>query len=288
MKKTILICIFFLLFSCNKTDNIVEYYSNNKIKLKYSLQNNVKNGKYEEFYNNGNPKMLCLYENGIMKDSSVYFYENKNGLIKSIKYLKKGNFWFQKDFFENGKIMREGKLLKDNFRIGIWNFYCSGNYKSEVIEFLNINNISYRNQTWKLNNKGDTIFGGNFYEFRKRKDTVRYNEPNRFHFSLTQRVLSNSTLYLCIAKKGNALKSDFSNQYKIPLDTIKNMSIEFKNNSVLRDRKYDVLFDFLPRRIGRDTLRGFLLEKEVVNNNDTLDFITRQVYFSIPYYVKKW
>lgn len=276
-----------MLFSCNRTDNIIEYYSNNKIKLKYSLHNNIKDGKYEEFYINGNPKMLCLYENGVIKDSSVYFYENKNGLIKSIKYWKKGNIYFQKDFFENGKIMRSGKLLKDNFRIGIWNLYSCYNYKSEVIEYLNINNKSYRNQTWKLNNKGDTIFGGNFYEFRKKKDSVGYNEPNRFHFSLTQRVLTNSTLYLCIAKKGNTLKSDFSNQYKIPLDTIKNMSIEFKNNPVLKVRKYDVLFDISPRKIGRDTLRGFLLEKEVVKNNHNVDFVTRQVYFSIPYYVKK-
>ena len=276
-----------MLFSCNKTDDIIEYYSNNQIKLKYSLRNNVKEGKYEEFYDNGNLKMLCNYDKGKIKDSSVYFYKNNNGAIKSIKYWKNGNAWFQKDFFENGKVMRNGKLLKDNFRIGIWNLYSSDNYKSEVIEYFNINNKSYRNQTWRLNNKGDTIYGGNFYEYRKKKDTVLYNETNRFHFSLTQRVLTNSILYLCIAKRGNKLKSDFSNQYKIPLDTIQNMSIEFKNNPVLKDGKYDVLFDILPRKIGNDTLRGFLLEKEITKDSDTIDFVTRQIYFSIPYYVKK-
>jgi hypothetical protein len=87
-------------------------------------------------------------------------------------------------------------------------------------------------------------------------------------------------------RRGNILKPDFSNQYQVPLDTVNNMSVEFKKHPKFKERKYDILFDLMPRKRGHDTLRGFLLEKEIVKNNDSVDFYTRQFYFSIPYYVR--
>ncbi len=238
-----------------------------------------------EYYENGNPKVVYIYEKEQKQDSSVHYYNDTKQPIKTIKYWKNNNAYYQKDFFANGNLMGEGRLLRDNFRIGKWDLYSIESYKSEVIEYLNINNTSYRNQTWKLDKKGDTISGGGFYESRN-KDTVIFNSPIRFHFFLRQRVLLNSELYLCFAKKGSALKSDFSNQHEVPLDTVKNMSVEFKTHPKFKYRKYDILFDLIPRKEGNDTLRGFLLEKETVKNNDSVDFYTRQFYFSIPYYVK--
>jgi len=286
MKKMILFTlIYVLIISCNKKRKIVDYYSNERIKSLYYLDGTNITGKYEEYYENGNPKAIYLYNMGEKNDSSIHYYENKKGQIKAVKYWKNNIAYYQKDFFENGKLMKEGGLLKDNFRIGKWHLYSPENYKSEVIEYFNINNASYINQSWKLDKNGDTLTGGAFYELRK-KDTVLLNEPIRFHFFLRQRVLLNSELYLCFAKKGSVLKHDFSNQYEVLLDTVKNMSIELKMHPIFKHRQYDVLFDLMPRKKGHDTLRGFLLEKEFVSNNDTVDFYTRQFYFNVPYYVK--
>lgn len=260
-KYMTLILAICLLVSCNNKEKVIEYYQN------------------------GNPKALYIYENGIIQDSSIHYYENIKEAIKAIKYWKNDSVYYQKDFFENGKLMREGKLLRDNFRIGKWDLYSPENYKSEVIEYFNINNESYRNQTWKLNSRGDTILGGNFYRLLHFQDTILYNQPSRTHFLLKQRLLEGE-LFVCLPKKGMTIKSDFSNEYKIAWDTINNISREYKNDSKYENVKYDVIFGLVSDKKGLNVLRGFLLEKEDVRHSDTLDFITRKIYFEIPYFVK--
>jgi hypothetical protein len=238
-----------------------------------------------EYYNDGSLKTIYILRNGIKQDSSIHFYEGNGEKIKAIKYWKDDNAFYQKDFFEDGKLMQEGKLLKDNFRIGKWDLYSDENYKSEVIEYFNINSESYVNQTWKLNNKGDTILGGNFYKLLHFQDTILYNQPSRTHFLLKQRLLEGE-LFVCLPKKRDVLKSDFSNENTIEWDTINNVSREHKNDSKYNNIKYDVIFGLVSHKRGVNFLRGFLLEKENVRNNDTLDFITRKIYFDIPYFVK--
>ncbi len=260
-KYIMLFLVVFLLISCDNKEKIVEYYEN------------------------GNPRTVYIYEKGIKQDSSIHYYENIKEAIKAIKYWKNDSVYYQKDFFESGKLMREGKLLRDNFRIGKWNLYSPEDYKSEIIEYFNINNESYRNQTWKLNRKGDTILGGNFYRLLHFQDTVRYNQPSRTHFLLKQRLLEGE-LFVCLPKKGMDVKPDFSNENNITWDTINNIFREYKNESKYENAKYDVIFGLVSDKKGSNVLRGFLLEKEDVRHSDTLDFITRKIYFEIPYYVE--
>lgn len=261
-KYIILFGVISFLMSCNSKNEVVEYYEN------------------------GNPKAVYIYEKGIKQDSSIHFYETPKGAIKAIKYWENDNVYYQKDFFENGNLMREGSLLRDNFRIGKWDLYSPENYKSEVIEYFNINNESYRNQTWKLNNRGDTILGGNFYRLLHFQDTVFYNQPSRTHFLLKQRLLEGE-LFVCLPKKGMTVKLDFSNEYEITWDTINNIFREFKNDPKYESAKYDVIFGLVSDKNGLNTLRGYLLEIEDIRHSDTLDFITRKIYFDIPYYVKE-
>jgi antitoxin component YwqK of YwqJK toxin-antitoxin module len=274
------------LVSCNEQEKVVNYYPNGQIKNEYYIENSLKMDKYKEFYENGNPKTVYFYEKGKRKDSSVHYFETSRGAMKAIKYWKDDNAYFQKDFFENGRLMRKGKLLKDNFRLGKWDLYALENYKAEVIEYFNINNKSYRNQTWKLNRKGDTILGGNFYRLLHFQDTVHYNQPSRTHFLLMQKLLDGE-LFLCLPKKAKSLKADFSNEYEITWDTIKNISREFKNEPKYKNVKYDVIFGLISGDKGPNNLRGYLLELEDVRYSDTIDFITRKIYFDIPYYVKE-
>jgi antitoxin component YwqK of YwqJK toxin-antitoxin module len=243
-----------------------------------------KGNKVIEYYQNGNLKSVYIYENGLKQDSSVHYYEHNKGAIKYIKYWKNDSTYYEKDFFENGKLMREGKLLRDGFRIGKWHLYSPSNYKVQVIEYFNINNTSYLNQSWKLNSRGDTILGGNFYQLIHFQDTL-YDQPGRTHFMLRQRLLEGE-LFVCLPKKGMVIEEDFSNEYEIDWDTINNISREYVHDPRYRNVKYDVLFGLTPKKKGHNFLRGFLLEREDVRHTDTLDFITRKIYFNIPYYVK--
>lgn len=244
-----------------------------------------KNDIVTNYYSNGNPKEI-IYKTKSQVDSSVHYFENIKFGIKAIKYWKNNEVNYQKDFFDNGELMREGSLLRDGFRICKWSLYSPTNYKYEVIEYFNIRGESYINQSWKLNKNGDTLSGGNHFTLIRKKDTVTINEPNRFHFFLDQKALNNSELVVCVPKLGTYVKSDFSNESDVAWDTINNMARSFKNHPTYRDWKYDVLFEIIPTKIGNDTLKGFLLEKEVLSGNDSIDFITRKIYFKIPYFVK--
>lgn len=285
-KNILLLSMICFLFSCTNQEKIIDYYSNGQIKNEYYIDKTLKVGKYKEFYENGNPKTIYVYEKGMKQDSSIHYYNTPKKVVKTIKYWKNNTPFYQKDFFENGRLKREGKLLKDNFRIGKWNLYSPENYKSEIIEYFDINNQSYNNQTWKLNREGDTIAGGNFYRLLHFRDTVIYNQPSRTHFLLKQRVLEGELL-VCLPKKGESLKPDFSNEYEISWDTINNIFREFKNAPKYEKAKYDVIFGLISDSRGINTLRGYLLERQDVRHSDTLDFITRKIYFDIPYYVKE-
>lgn len=280
MKKILFLLIPFSLICCNKKE-VIEKYENGIISHRYFLNNKLINGTFEEFYKNSNPKAVHIYENGVKRDSSIYYYENNKGAIKVIKYWKNDIAIYQKDFFENGKLMREGNLLRDNFRIGKWYIYTKENYKSEIIEYLNIKGKSYANQIWKLNSKGDTITGGVHYELII-KDTVDYNEPFKLHLFLKQRLLMDSESSVYIPSDGNVSNEDFSNEDKIKWKKIDNVSKWHKD---FPDRKHDVIFSLWPEKKGRDTLRGFIVENEIIKGN-SYDSITRITYFNIPFFVK--
>lgn len=233
-----------------------------------------------EYYNDGSLKTIYIFRNGIKQDSSIHFYEGNGEKIKAIKYWKDDNAFYQKDFSEDGKLMQEGKLLKDNFRIGKWDLYSDENYKSEVIEYLNIKGSSYANQIWKLNKTGDTIVGGIYYELI-RKDTANHSEPYRIHFFLKQRILLNSESFVYLPSDEYVCKEDFSNENKIKWKKIDNVARWNKN---FPDRKHDIILSFWIKKTSRDTLRGYIIEKDVSETD--YDSITRKTYFNIPYFVK--
>jgi hypothetical protein len=105
------------------------------------------------------------------------------------------------------------------------------------------------------------------------------NETLRLHFYLKQPLISiDSELFVCIPKC-NKLKADFSNESNIKWDTISNIAKRFNNQNRYIDRKFDVIFDI--NKNENEYLRGFLLEKSI-DKIDSLDFVTRKIYFDIP------
>lgn len=264
LSKYIISCIvILLLLSCNKNNN-----------------------RLTDYFKNGNPKTSYIYDNDMKCDSSIHYYENKKLVIKAIKLWKNNVPYYQRNYFETGRIKSEGYLFNDTLRIGKWFFYSTEGYKSEIIEYLNINSTSYSNQGWKLNRKGDTIAGGNYYKLLHFPDTLIYKQNGRVHFQLVQGLLEGEA-FICLPKDGISSRSDFSNEYEIEWDTIYNISREFKKNVKYKNTKKDIIFNLNSDQEGKNSLRGYLLELLDIKKTDTLDYVTRKIYFDIPYYVKK-
>lgn len=280
MKKLLLI-LFSVFFSCNNKGDLTLIYNGDILIERYYLKNKKINGHYEEFYINGNLKSLYIYDNGVKTDSSIHYFENYKGAIKSVVYWKKNTAYYQKEFFENGKLMSQGMLLKEGFKIGKWEMYNKKGYLFESIEYVNIKGKQYPNQVWKFNEKGDTIIGGIYYELIK-KDTIEINEPYRVHIFLKQRLLLNSESFVYIPEEKYVALKDFSNEDEIKWNKIDNVS---RWHNDFPDRKHDVIFSIWAKKKGWDTLRGYLIEKEVMKN-DVYDSITRKTYFNIPYFVR--
>lgn len=168
--------------------------------------------------------------------------------------------------------------------IGRWKYYDSLGNKVSETEHIKLANTSYFNQRWQFNRKGDTI-GGNYYTFVL-SDTIKVKLKSRVYFSLTQPVMSDdSYAYIYLPKGGENLKSDFSNEYEVKWDTVPNVAEMLTNQEKYKDLKASMIFDLEPISVGQKYLRGFVLEKDTVAI-DTFDFVTRKIYFDIPYYVK--
>jgi hypothetical protein len=82
----------------------------------------------------------------------------------------------------------------------------------------------------------------------------------------------------------DSLNSDFSNQNKIVWDTIYSVGKKYKDNEEFKSYNHDVLVDLISKN-GNNRLAGIFVEKEF-KELDTLDFITRNIYFDLSYFAE--
>ncbi len=292
MKKLFLIIIAFtILISCNKQKK--EYYNNGNIKSKYFKKKGKLEGVYREYYNNGKLKTVHIYKNNQKVDSSIYYYTTPSEKIKRIKYWNiKGdsNIVRAVDYFKNSLRQREGKYFKgNNNKFGKWKLYHEEGWLNQIVEHFIVSDKEYLNQSWKLNEKGDTI-QGNYFKLQISKDTVSVNEPIKFLFYLKKPMLSyDSDIAVCIPKgKLSDLKEDFSNINMIKLDTFPSI----KNEKIIDNYKeYNLYVSFGLEfdTSGEKHLRGFIIENhknEELDKNKDFDMLERKLYFDRVFYVK--
>lgn len=260
MKNYYIIAVLFVsLIGCSNDDKEkITYYENGRIKSKTFLLDN-KNVQHKYFNSErNNIEIVTTYENDTLSSSNFY-YSNDNLRKKGVFYL-------------------------DSLEIGNWNFYDIDGNITDVREFLIINKKSYLNQRWLFNTIGDTI-GGNFFEV-KFSDTIVKGKPNRFHFLLTRPILSEkSKSFILIPKEEYGLNKDFSNQNDIKYDTVFSIGSKYPLDDNLKTRDYDIVMDVYSKEKGEVNLKGILVEKEI-KDGDSIDFVTRNIYFIIPYFIK--
>lgn len=233
-------------------------------------------------YPNGNIKSKTLYKD--RKKTVKQYFENKENIVEAMIEQISDSSSHAQYYHPNQNLKETGTFYSDSLKIGKWKIYDEDGNPIDIREYLLIDNKSYLNQRWVLNTAGDTI-GGNFYLLKK-KDTIDFGSKNRFHFLLKQPLFSNdSQAFVLLPKEGQDLKEDFSNQYDIVWDTIYSIGTKYKLNQELKFRNHDIILDAFSKEKGEMSLKGVLVEKNI-EQIDSIDFKTRNIYFDIPYFVK--
>lgn len=296
MRIIILTLLFLSVVSCKKKEKI--YYPNGSIKRSVGITNSTFHGSYEAFYEDGEMELQGNYENGSMQGMFIYYYKSKNDYSRSEILFHNDTAYYRKDFNKSGKLISEGPVhktpnagyLSEKPKIGKWKYYDHKEaYLKEVREFFYIDKNVYLNQNWILNKNKDTI-GGHYYKFRV-KDTLDL-ENQVIHFRLERPYFEDSTLFVCLPRKNSdkGFNADFSNDESVQIDTIENLSMWYEklNQNKFQENIYDVVIDLSYDNPGRKLLRGFLLEKKLLTEIDTLDydFVTRKIYFQKEIFIR--
>lgn len=289
MKNYFLLFCFFILFSCNDKVEIT-YHDNGKIRKEYHLINGVIEGSYKEFFNNGKLKESHFYKRGKKIDTTrIYSYE---GDLKVMRvHLQNGQTKYF-DFYENGKIKKEG-ILDDKFiNIGKWKFYSNEGDLTFIREYISINGNSYLNQVMKYNEDGYIFYyPSHYFEIFKTKDTFSLNDPFRAAAIIGLPIFKEkkSEIYVVVPKNGFNFNKDFSNGNEIELDTFYNLKKDTINQKWFPEDDFSLTVAFGKKfeKIGNHNVRGFIVEY-YEQEPDSLGIIKKEhiKYFEVPIYVK--
>ncbi len=295
MNKSLL--LFFLLsvcFSCVRLEKI-EQYEDGSIKSRFKGDINSGSGE----------KVFYGREGGIIKkeffinnqiDSSIYYFEGRDNLIKEIWSYNDSTVQVLK-YDTKGLITKKGEVLKEdtNFKIGKWAYIDYRTEMDSVVEYLDVNNKSYANQSWLRTLKGDTVYGrGNYIEIHK-KDTISVEEVLRVQFILIEPSLGiDSEIFIIIPKKDEELNDDYSNLFEIQRDTVYNM----KNDGIARQgipkempikhiAEFGIQFD----KPGKRRIKGALIEyldikSENANSSNSVNEMKKVIFFDKFIFVK--
>lgn len=250
----------------------------------YTCKKGTQSSSIIEYYENGKIKSKTSYSNG--RKTVIQYFNNKENNAEAIIRSQGDSMSHVMCYYPNNKLRSIGNFYLDSLKVGKWKYYNNNETLNDINEYLIISGQSYLNQRWVFNEIGDTI-GGNFFEV-KMKDTINQDEANRFHFFLKKPLFSsnNSESYILLPKDDRKLNKDFSNKDAIEWDTIHSIRTKNTSNQNLKSRHYDILLDTYSEDSGDLSLIGILVEKDL-REIDSIDFVTRDIYFDIPYFVKK-
>ncbi|WP_108868851.1 hypothetical protein [Aquimarina aquimarini] len=246
----------------------------------------------------------------------VEYYEgSKNKIHKTIHRKSKYDSIVYKH--KNGKISLTGKATFNNKKYGIWKFQDQQGNKEKVAEYKIIQGKQYTNQLWYLLPSGDTLNQGTNMKYKIAPRKVKLGDSIRFFFQSDVAEHPNESDFVIVIPKDYTQKNfntDFSNIkekfYKPGKDIKKIYSLKYTNKHPKEKTKIDtadhyktVLFYLTPKRIGKDTIRGYFdeiysvtkglpnlwwkytdkeLEAMKIHKDSAKYTETRTIYFDIP------
>ncbi|MBN8703793.1 MAG: toxin-antitoxin system YwqK family antitoxin [Bacteroidetes bacterium] len=163
LKKTLIVLVLIILYSCNKRKEITEYYSNGKVKEECEYIDGQKNWIVRNYYDNGQVQTEVFKKDSLAHGKELSYHPN-------------------------GKLRSEGEN-KDGQRIGLFKFYYD-NGILEAEEFYVNGLLDGTSKEYYQNGKIKTIYsftGGKkdglfkyFYETGKIKKIEGYKNGEGF------------------------------------------------------------------------------------------------------------
>ncbi|WP_062053843.1 toxin-antitoxin system YwqK family antitoxin [Aquimarina longa] len=299
--------------SCKKElTKVIEKYDDGTIEGYYYIdKDSLWQGERIVYHKSGRIMSKTSYKNHV-KNDSVYFYEDsENDNLYMIKYWNDDGSIYYKDFYENGKVRQKGLYSQKNERIKIWKNYTKEGTLDFVKEYKIIRGESYTNQLWLMLPGGDTIREGTSMKYKVQPRKVKLGDSIRFFFQ------SDVPAFKFKEKQGDFLvvlpkdytKENFDAEFYNQESTTQNgiptqriLSLKYntkypveKTKIDTADHKKTVVFYLKPKRIGKDTIRGYFNEIAAITpgkhnlkeffdktKNDTIVSDTRTIYFDIP------
>jgi antitoxin component YwqK of YwqJK toxin-antitoxin module len=254
-------------FNMQFSGEVRTFYSENKVKEIFILENGIITGKFKSFYESGKAKEEIQYSKGEQTGERVEYYENGNkkyAIRKDLKLKQFEHYWYYengnpkklehklldrderigeyKEWYDNGQLTETGTYISAHERDGMWlEFHKDGSKRLEA-EFKNGDFLIHN--SW--NEKGEqTLKDGTglyVYDFSGWEGHLDHNEQEYKNYKRhgQQKTFSNGVLSL-YQEMENGKENGYTRSYykngKIKEETI------YKDGKEISTKKFP-MFDY--------------------------------------------
>ncbi len=139
MKGFKYLVLIFIMISCVKKEELVEYYPNGKVKIKGELLDGKRHGVFLEYYNTGKLKFKETWDNGQVncpfEEYSPHGNIHKKGIVKNNVLVE------ETYFFESGVIEKIQEYDEDGYISTVRRYKENGVRDSTAYPHLEVRNV---------------------------------------------------------------------------------------------------------------------------------------------------
>ncbi|WP_103863454.1 hypothetical protein [Aquimarina sp. I32.4] len=271
-----LVLILFLCISC-KTEltKIVTKFDNGNIKRIYYIdKDSLKQGETIAYHESGRISFKTKYTNSDLRDSVYYYRDNPKNDLEMVKLFHDNGYTSYKDFHENSSLKKEGMADNNDRKIYTWTHYDKQGNKEKIAEYKIIKGKQYTNQLWYLLPSGDTLNTGISMKHEITPKKLQLGDSIRLFFQSDVAQFGDTSDFTVTIPKDYTKQNftpDFSNtedEYRKPGKYSKHIySLKYDNTYPTEKETIDttdhyktVVFYIKPKRVGKDTIRGYFRE----------------------------
>lgn len=302
-----------LIIGCDKHyTKVTTYHDNGAIAETYYLDHDsVKQGETVDYFPSGRISSITKYTNGDLQDTIFYYIDDEKNELETQKFYINDSDFFFRGFYKGGVLKQEGTYNIDKKKINQWTYYTKEGNIDFSKEYKIIDGEAYTNQLWVMLPGGDTLNEGTSMKYHFSKDKLALKDSIRCFFQIDISAFQNKKVVVTQVflpkdyTKAN-FNPDFSNRPKpilgeihqytgVPFITLPSIEdspkpIPDTKDIAAADKNKTVLFYWKPKRIGKDTIRGYLEEKHLALDPNDISLTNnryRQIYFEFPIEVTK-
>ncbi|QKX03482.1 hypothetical protein HN014_00630 [Aquimarina sp. TRL1] len=311
--------ILLVITGCQQPRKITKYYEDGQLKETYYIDRKYrKQGANIEYYPSGNISFESYYTNGKFLDTLYFYFDNIEKQIEETQFYLMNNSIFYKKYHKSGKLHRVGVFDKNDQKTGVWKNYDKDGHHTFTKEYKIIDGKEYTNQMWVTLPGGDTLTESVSIHYHFDKKRVQLTDSIYCFFQIENSAFSKeeaktATVSVTLPKDYTQenFTADFSNRPKSSFGTTekndttvinipsldKQQMIPIKAAGTPKEALHQtVAFYWRPKRMGRDTIRGYVREMiSFIDKNDPENKeednirteLSKIIYFDTPIEVIK-